>query len=197
MLGGVLLGGWAAVPATRAAEKAAVSPEAPRYEWDYASGVLWKIGGGATPLTYMVVPQIISLKIPPITERPWAGGTLVLRSRFSVLLEPIVRGPEDYYAGVAAAGELEWRGPAERFTAFFASGGGIGWMNSKGYQIAGAQGQDFNLNWLIHSGVRYRTRQKWVWSLGLYFQHISNKGMDKVNPGLNALGPTIGLSRRF
>jgi hypothetical protein len=158
---------------------------------------LWKVGDGATPLPYVVVPQIISLKIPPITERPWAGGTLVLRSRFSLLLEPIVRGPEHYYVGLAAAGELEWRSPAEWFTGFFASGGGFGWMDSKGYQIAGGQGQDFNLNWLIHSGVRYRTRRDWIWSLGLYFQHISNKGMDKVNPGLNALGPTLGLSRRF
>lgn len=195
--GGFLLGALAAMPAVRAETAATASPEPLRYEWDYTAGILWKVGDGATPLPYVVVPQIISLKIPPITERPWAGGTLVLRSRFSLLLEPIVRGPEHYYVGLAAAGELEWRSPAERFTGFFASGGGFGWMDSKGYQIAGGQGQDFNLNWLIHSGVRYRTRRDWIWSLGLYFQHISNKGMDKVNPGLNALGPTLGLSRRF
>lgn len=166
-----------------------------RYEWDYTTGVLWDVGGGATPLSYMIVPQIFSLKIPPIFERPWRGGTFLMRSRISLLFEPIVRGPENHYLGVAAAGELEWR--SGRFTAFFSSGGGFGWMDSKGYEIPGGQGQDFNLNWLIHVGARYRASDLWTWSLGLYFQHISNRGMDKVNPGLNSLGPTLGVARRF
>lgn len=169
----------------------------PKYEWEAMTGVLWKIGGGATPLSYTILPQIISLKIPPIIEKPWRGGTFVMRSRFSLLLEPISRGPEDYYLGVAAAGELEWRHPSGRFDCFFASGGGFGVMDSKGYEVVGGQGQDFNLNWLIHTGVRYRTASGWRWSAGLYFQHISNRGMDDVNPGLNSLGPTLGLSRRF
>jgi hypothetical protein len=161
------------------------------------TGVLWKVGGGATPLSYVVLPQIVSLKIPPLAERPWAGGTLVLRSRFSLLLEPIVVGPESVYLGLAAAGEIEWRHPSNGWEAFFASGGGFGWMDSKGYEVAGGQGQDFNLNWLIHAGVRYRTASGWRCSLGAYFQHISNRGMDALNPGLNALGPTVALSRRF
>ena len=118
-----------------------------------------------------------------------------MRSRISLLIEPIVQGPENHYIGVAAAGELEWRrGP---FTVFFASGGGFGGMDSKGYEIPGGQGQDFNLNWLIHTGARYQVDERWTWSLGLYFQHISNRRMDKVNPGLNALGPTLGVARRF
>ncbi len=169
----------------------------PVYEWEAMTGLLWKVGGGATPLTYMVFPQIISLKIPPITERPWLGGTLVFRSRFSLLQEAILRGPENYYLGVAAAGEIEWRDPSGQFDTFFASGGGFGWMDSRGNQVSGGQGQDFNLNWLVHTGVRYRTPTGWVWSAGAYFQHISNRGMNKVNPGLNALGPTIALSHRF
>lgn len=168
-----------------------------RWEIDYSAGVLWKVGGGATRLPYVFAPQIISFKIPPITQRPWAGGTLMLRSRFSLLFEPIVRGPEHSYLGVAAAGELEWRDATERWACFFASGGGFGWLDSKGHETPGGQGQDFNLNWLIHSGVRYRTSTGWWWSAGVYFQHISNRGMDDVNPGVNALGPTVGLARRF
>ncbi len=168
-----------------------------RWEIDYTTAVLWKVGGGATPLPYVFVPQIISFKIPPIHQWPWAGGTLMMRSRFSLLLEPIVRGPEHYFLGTAAAGELEWRDHSERFAWFFASGGGFGWMDSRGYQVRGGQGQDFNLNWLIHSGLRYQTRGGWLWSAGVYFQHISNRGMNRINPGVNALGPTIGLARRF
>ena len=120
-----------------------------------------------------------------------------MRSRFSLLLETIIHGPENYYVGLAAAGEIEWRHPTTRFDIFVASGGGFGWMDSKGYEVVGGQGQDFNLNWLIHTGVRYRTSTDWCWSAGLYFQHISNRGMNKINPGLNALGPTLALSRRF
>jgi lipid A 3-O-deacylase len=186
--------------ASGAASLAAVEPmPAPpaRWEVEVASGMFWKVGGGATPLSYMLVPQIISFKIPPISERPWGHGTLVFRSRFSLLLEPIVRGPEHSFLGVAAAGELEWRSASQRFAGFFASGGGFGWMDSKGYEVRGGQGQDFNLNWLVHAGLRYRTRHDWWLSLGLYFQHISNHGMNKVNPGLNALGPTFGIARKF
>jgi lipid A 3-O-deacylase len=184
--------------ATRAFAADAVVPAVlPRYEWEYATGILWKVGGGATPLTYLLVPQIISLKIPPVSERPWAGGTLVLRSRFSLLIEPILRGPEHSFLGTAAAGELEWRSPSRRFVGFFAAGGGFGWIDSKGHEIAGAQGQDFNLNWLANLGVRYRTEENWLFSLGVYFQHISNRGMDRINPGLNAVGPTLAFSHRF
>jgi len=189
--------------ATNATEPAAspdpvvTGPEPVRYEWEVMTAVLWKVGGGATPLTYRLMPQIISLRIPPINEHPLAGGRLIFRSRFSLLLEPIVRGPEDYFFGVAAAGELQWRDATDRFGCFFASGGGFGWMNAKGQRIAGAQGQDFNFNWLIHGGLSYRTREAWEWSVGLYFQHISNRNLNHVNPGLNALGPTVGLSRRF
>jgi lipid A 3-O-deacylase len=168
-----------------------------RYEWEVATGVFWSVGGGATPLAYVLTPVIVSLRIPPINERPLGNGILVFRSRFSLLLEPIITGPEHYYLGVAAAGELEWRQLEGRWSAFFASGGGFGVMDSKGYEVVGGQGQDFNLNWLIHLGARYRTPSGWQWAAGLYFQHISNRGMNKVNPGLNALGPTIGLSRRF
>lgn len=181
----------------RSFAQAVDKPLTTRWEIDATTGVLWRVGGSATPLSYTLLPQIISFKIPPVFERPWAGGTLMMRSRFSLLLESIVRGPERSYLGVAAAGELEWRERSGRASAFFAAGGGFGWMHSRGYEIPGGQGQDFNLNWLMHTGVRYAMRDNWVWSLGVYFQHISNRGMDKVNPGLNALGPTLGLAKRF
>lgn len=198
LLGLALLAGSALRAAPVAGGPFAAMPPPPaRWEIDYTSGVLWKVGGGATPLSYTLLPQIISFKIPPINQRPFAGGTLVFRSRFSLLLESIVRGPERSFLGTAAAGELEWRAPSNRFSTFLASGGGFGWMDSKGYEIRGAQGQHFNLDWLIHWGVRYRTRSNWWWSLGVYFQHISNHRMNKVNPGLNALGPTLSLARKF
>jgi lipid A 3-O-deacylase len=124
-----LAAGWLAGRAVAA--DAPLTPNL-RYDLDYSTGIFWKVGGGATPLSYTLLPQIITLKIPPIHEWPCGDGTLVMRSRFSLLLEPILHGPEDYYLGLAAAGEVEWRDSSRRFTAFFASGGGFGWMNSKG-----------------------------------------------------------------
>jgi lipid A 3-O-deacylase len=177
------------------AAEAATPRKTEPLEWDYTTGVLWHIGGGATPLSYTLVPQILSVKLPPLIERPWQDGMLVLRSRISLLLEPIIRGPEHHYIGLAAGGELEWR--SGRFAAFFSAGGGFGGMDSKGYEIPGGQGQDFNFNWYVHTGARYRADETWTWSLGVFFQHISNRGLDPINPGMNALGPTLGISRRF
>lgn len=199
-----LLFGYALTDARAGAPERATAAAPPpveiepmHWEIEATSGVLWKVGGGATPLSYTVLPQIISFKIPPISQRPWAGGILMMRSRFSLLLESIVRGPERSYLGVAAAGELEWRQRTGPLALFFAAGGGFGWMDSKGYEVRGGQGQDFNLNWLMHTGARYRLNGDWLASFGLYFQHISNRGMDKVNPGLNALGPTLSVAKRF
>ena len=84
-----------------------------------------------------------------------------------MVLEPIVRGPEHSYLGVAAAGEVEWRSASERFTGFFPSGGGFGWMDSKGCAAPGGQGQDFNLNGLIYD-ARLRRAHDWRLSLGLF-----------------------------
>jgi len=164
---------------------------------EYTSGILWKMGGGATPLSYTLAPQIFSIRCPVINEWPLAGGRLIYSTRLSLLIEPILKGPETHFIGTAAAGYLEWYNPSKRFSIFFAGGGGFGWLNSKGHEIVGAQGQDFNLNWLLNLGLRVNTRNNWQCTTGLYFQHISNRGMNKINPGLNALGPTLGLSRKF
>ena len=173
------------------------TPPPSRWPVEVMSGVLWKVGGGATPLSYTLTPQIISVLCPSIRQWPVAGGTVVYSTRLSLLLEPIIAGPETYFVGTAAAGYLDWRDPSGKFVVFFAGGGGFGWMDSKGYEVKGAQGQDFNLNWLLNLGLRVRTRHRWQWTASAYFQHISNRGMDKVNPGLNALGPMLGLSRKF
>ena len=70
-------------------------------------------------------------------------------------------------------------------------------MDSRGYQIPGGQGQDFNFTWFMHGGVRYRMTDHLSAELGLYFQHISNGGQDAVNPGVDALGPMLGIGWHF
>jgi lipid A 3-O-deacylase len=163
----------------------------------FDSGALWSVGDRASPLDYTILPQILTLQTGPIMQRKLGTGDLVVRSRFSVLVEPIVQGPETHYVGLAAAPSIEWWNAQRTFSTFFAIGGGFGWMDSRGDAVPGAQGQDFNFNWFIHSGVRLRVAERMTASLGVYFQHISNGGMDEVNPGVDALGPMIGVGWHF
>jgi hypothetical protein len=199
--------GAAVAPATAAfllgavgvAHAGAPAPPDPltRWELDFDSGALNSIGARASPLEYTFLPQIVTLKSGAVMRRELRNGTLVVRSRFSLLLEPIVQGPESYFIGVAVAPSIEWWNAARSFSAFFSIGGGFGWMDSQGYSVPGGQGQDFNLNWFMHGGIRLPLTDRLSAAAGLYFQHISNGGMDEVNPGVDALGPTIGLGWRF
>ncbi len=163
----------------------------------FDSGVLWSGGSRASPLDYTILPQILTLQTGPIMQRKLGSGDLVVRNRFSLLVEPIVQGPETHYIGLAAAPSIEWWNAQRTFATFFAIGGGFGWMDSRGDAVPGGQGQDFNFNWFMHGGVRLRVAERMTASLGLYFQHISNGGMDQVNPGVDALGPMIGVGWHF
>jgi lipid A 3-O-deacylase len=168
------------------------------WEIDYESGILWRFSGDATPLSYTVMPQMLTVKSPLVgTIRPFFGGDLVIRNRFSLLGEPITAGPEHHFFGGAASGIMEWWDKARTRSLFFAAGGGIGWLDSKGHQVKGGQGEDFNLNWLAYTGVRLLTRRRMSASAGIYFQHISNRNMNPVNPGLNAVGPMLSVGWHF
>lgn len=167
------------------------------WEIDFETSALWGFGRDASPLDYTFLPQMLTVKTHYIFKKPFAGGDITLRNRFTLLGEPIVEGPESYFIGAAAGGSLEWWNTARSFSVFFSAGGGAGWMDSKGYEIPGGQGQDFILNWYVHTGVRWMLADRLSASLGAYFQHVSNGGQDDVNPGVNALGPTLGLGWHF
>lgn len=179
----------------RAQQVATVDDPTKDWEVAYESGLIWRFTGSATPLTYTVAPQLITVISPLIgSARPFLGGDLVFRNRFSLLVEPIVNGPEHHFFGVAGSGLAEWWDHDRTYCLFFAAGGGVGWLDSRGYEIPGAQGEHFNFNWLAYPGFRVRLSNTLSASAGLYFQHISNHGLNKVNPGLNAAGPMISLA---
>jgi hypothetical protein len=168
------------------------------WEVDYESGILWKFTGSATPLSYTVEPQILTVKSPLVGDaRSFAGGELVIRNRFSLLLEPISMGPEHHFIGITASGDMEWWDRTRTYSVFFAAGGGVGWLDSKGHQIQGAQGEDFNLTWLAYPGVRYMFKNRMSASAGVYFQHVSNRYLNRINPGLNAIGPMLSIGWHY
>jgi lipid A 3-O-deacylase len=194
---GVASSVFAQTPVVESPAAAPSGDPALRWEFNYESGALWRVGGRASRLDYVILPQLLAWKSPRVWQRAVGGRDLVLRSRYSVLLEPIVRGPENYFVGASASGILEWWNTARSQAFFFSSGGGIGVMDSKGYEIAGGQGQDFNLNWFIYAGSRFRHGENFSASFGVYFQHVSNGGMDEVNPGIDAVGPMLSAGWSF
>jgi hypothetical protein len=181
-------------------DKTLAAPYDPTQRWevDYESGLLWRFTGSATPLSYTVLAQELTVKSPLVgTPRPFLGGDLVLRNRFSFLGETILMGPEHHFIGGTASGIMEWWDKRRTRCLFFASGGGVGWLDSKGHEITGAQGEDFNFTWLAYAGARIRLGERLSGSAGIYFQHVSNRYLNPVNPGLNAVGPMLTLSWHF
>jgi hypothetical protein len=63
--------------------------------------------------------------------------------------------------------------------------------------VPGGQGQDFTLNWFARGGVEHVTARGTKLSAGLMFHHLSNGGQTEPNPGIDALGFTLGWSRAF
>ena len=114
-----------------------------------------------------------------------------------VQVEPILVGPEHHFYGGSASGEMEWWDHRRTHCLFFAAGGGIGWLDSKGHEVKGGQGEDFNFNWLLYPGVRFMFRHRLSASVGLYFQHVSNRYLNSVNPGLNAIGPMVSVGWHY
>jgi len=196
---------FGATATTRAGDPApeTTPPPSPIYDplehWEFAyeTGALWSIGSNASPLDYVILPQLLTFKSPYVFKGNLFGGTLAIRNRLTIAAEPIVEGPENYFIGFTGAGLIEWWNAPRSFSWFFAAGGGIGWMDSKGYEVEGGQGQDFNYTWLLYSGVRVMTAERMSVSLGVYFQHISNRGEDEINPGIDALGPMLSVGWHF
>ena len=162
--------------------------------WSLESGVLWEVGHN-TPIPYRLMPVQLSWRS---AEWPgWGfkdGSRLVLRHRLTLLGTMILHGPESHYVGVAGSPSLEWWNKAGTRSVFTGAGGGVGLIDSRG--ITGGQGEDYTLNWFARGGVEWVTPRGTHLSAGVMFQHMSNGGRTEPNPGIDALGFTVGYSWR-
>ncbi len=161
---------------------------------DFDTAALWKITD-VTDLNYIVLPQIVSWRSTSIFRWDLGSGDLVFRNRLSLLGEYFLEGAESYYFGFSGCPALEWWNAEQNFSLYFYVGGGAGFVDST--DIEGGQGQDFAFNWFVQTGARFRVSERLFVTGGLLFQHISNQGQADRNPGLNSLGPTLGLSWEF
>jgi lipid A 3-O-deacylase len=169
---------------------------ADRAEWAVETGYLWNVGDN-TPIDYEIVPTQLVYRSHAILD--WFAGAngsrLVVRNRFALLIESIVEGPEDYYAGVSAAPSIEYWFPNRQTSAYFSIGGGVGAVNAT--DVPGGQGQDFTFNWFSQLGLRQEIARNISLLGGIYFLHHSNGGQTSPNPGIDALGFTVGAGWTF
>jgi lipid A 3-O-deacylase len=157
---------------------------------DVETGLLWQIGS-LTPIPYRLVPTQFSWRSRAILGRGFADGSrLVVRHRLTLIGTWVQNGPESVYIGFSGSPSVEWWDRTGKWSLFTGAGGGFGFIDSRG--VAGGQGQDFTLNWFIRGGVEVVTSKNTRWSAGIMYQHMSNAGMSDPNPGIDALGFTIG-----
>jgi hypothetical protein len=159
------------------------------------TGVLWEIGTGTT-IPYRLVPTQLSWRSPRAFG--WTlpdGSTLLVRHRLALIGTWVEHGPESHYIGFSGSPSVEWWDKTGQWSLFTGSGGGFGVIDSRG--VKGGQGQDFTLNWFIRGGIEHVVARNVRLSAGIMYQHMSNGGATKPNPGIDALGFTLGYSWGF
>ena len=159
------------------------------------SGILWEIGSG-TKIPYRLVPTQLSWRSKKAFGYVFSDGSqLLVRHRLTLLADWVQHGPESHYVGLSGSPSVEWWNASGTWSLFTGSGGGFGWIDSR--EIKGGMGQDLTLNWFIRGGAEHVTANHQRWSTGIMYQHMSNGGMTKPNPGIDALGFTVGYSWVF
>lgn len=159
------------------------------------SGMLWAVGS-STPIHYKLVPNQLVWRSGEVWGWTLSDGSrLAVRTRVAALATWVADGPENYYLGANASPSLEWWAPSGGWSVYAGAGGGVGWVDAQG--VEGGQGQDFTLNWFARAGVEWVLTESTTLSVGGLFMHHSNGGKTNPNPGIDALGVTMGVSWRF
>ncbi|HYP17610.1 MAG TPA: acyloxyacyl hydrolase [Opitutus sp.] len=159
------------------------------------TGLLWQVGRN-TPLSYRLVPTQISWRSARAFGRELADGRqLLVRHRFGLLATWVQQGPESHYIAVNASPSIELWNRAGTWALVGGAGGGFGLLDSCG--IVGGQGQDFTLHWFARCAVEHAHRSGLRFSAGLLFHHLSNAGQTEPNPGIDAFGFTVAVSKPF
>jgi lipid A 3-O-deacylase len=168
--------------------------DAPNFE--VATETAYMLGIIGNPNSYEVAAQFFTARWRwGVIERDsWLQGYNQVYALFMV--EPIVRGPENFYYGISVGFRYNFAKPGARFVPYVSGGVGLGWLDSHS-EIFGAQGQDFTFNILTATGVAYKVNDHFKLNAGIQYQHFSNGGQTDPNPSVNLLGPQIGATYVF
>ena len=179
---------------------AARADSTPAPVWDtpavnLESGLLWEIGTG-TPIAYRLEPNLLSWRSKSFLDFALPDGShLVVRHRITLVGTWVEHGPEHHYFALDGSPSLEWWDRSQTWSVYGGAGGGAGVIESQG--VKGGMGQDLTLNWFMRGGLEHVTSQHTHLTAGIMFQHMSNGGMTKPNPGIDALGLTLGFSLKL
>ena len=168
--------------------------DAPSFE--LAAETSYMVGIIGNPNSYDVAAQFFTARWRwgTIQKDGWLQGYNQVYALFMV--EPILRGPENFYYGISVGLRYNFAKPGARFIPYISGGVGLGWIDSHA-DIFGAQGQDFTFNILSAVGVSYQINDHWKATGGILYQHLSNAAQTDPNPSLNLLGPQIGATYSF
>lgn len=159
------------------------------------SGLVWQ-AGSSTPLSYRLVPTQLSWRSPEVIGIGFRDGSrLLVRHRATALGAWIEQGPESYYVAIGGSPSVEWWNVSGTWSLFGGAGGGVGLTDSRG--VEGGQGQDFTLHWFARAGMEHAFAPDASLTAGVMFLHMSNGGQTDPNPGIDAVGFTIGYSRKL
>lgn len=168
--------------------------EAPGFE--ISAQTAYMLGIIANPNSYEVAAQFFTARWRwgGIERDSWLQGYNQVYATFMV--EPLVRGPENFYYGISLGFRYNFAKPGARWVPYVSGGVGLGWLDSHA-NIYGAQGQDFTFNILTATGVSYKMNDHWKFEAGIQYQHFSNGGQTDPNPSVNLLGPQIGFTYAY
>lgn len=190
-----LLGAAAPALSVSAQSASAGIPPWERHSIDIEAGVVWQVGTG-TPLSYRLFPTQISWRSREALGVDLGDGLrLRLRHRLTLMGTWIDQGPESHYIAVAGSPSLELWNRRATWGLVGGAGGGFGLLDSRG--VKGGQGQDFTLHWFARGCLEHVIKPDRRISAGILFQHMSNGGQTKPNPGIDAVGFTLGFSRSY
>ena len=168
--------------------------DAPGFEM--ASETAYLVGIIGNPNSYEVGAQFFTARWRwgGIERDSWLQGYNQVYALF--MAEPLARGPENHYFGISLGLRYNFAKPGARLVPYVSGGVGLGWLDSHA-NVFGAQGQDFTFNILTAVGVSYKMNERWKWSAGVLYQHLSNGGQTDPNPSVNLLGPQLGVTYIF
>ncbi len=153
-------------------------------------------GSLANPNSYEVAAQFLTARLRwgKIDRDTWLRG--YNQVYLLAMVEPILRGPENFYYGISTGFRYNFVRPGSRLMPYVSGGVGLGWIDSHA-DIFGAQGQDFTFNILSAMGVSYQVNDHLKLSIGALYEHLSNAGQTDPNPSLNLFGPQAGITYSF
>jgi len=194
-------GWWFAIPLVMAVVAGAKAGDAfsdyfqrGKYEATLASGVMFSpIGAdrGRHTVDYTLSALQFGWMVTEPGRATWWRGNLEVAAE--VMGGDVFEGRGNYLAGGTAWLRYNFVQPNWRVIPYAQAGAGAEATDMDRRLI----GERFNFNLGISAGTRFFVAPDWALNIECRYQHISNARISNHDIGINAVGPTLGLSFFF